>query len=197
MVWFIYLSLFFDTQEVPGATEVRKGKSFKKNICGWAMQDWLWARLSRSSGKCFSGLACEMFHFLGTGEILNPQLKIHRSINAHSKPSSKIQWSFGKCCSEWLLCGSILRQQQKFKLAQEPLFSSVLLVLVCYQHSPLQGAPACREWAQSHQFRLAPVSPGTGASFAKMFSSLNMFVELMGIRHLTYLDAAINAARHV
>lgn len=87
--------------------------------------------------------------------------------------------------------GSILSQQQKFKSAQEPLFSSVLLVLVCYQRSPLQGAP------QSHQFRLALVSPGTGGSFAEMFSSLNMFVELMGIRHLTYLDAAINAARHV
>jgi len=42
-----------------------------------------------------------------------------------------------------------------------------------------------------------PVSSGSGASFAKMFSSLNRLMELMGIRHLTYLDAAINAARHV
>lgn len=31
--------------------------------------------------NCCSGLVCEMFHFLRTGGILNPQLKTHRTPN--------------------------------------------------------------------------------------------------------------------
>lgn len=35
--------------------------------------------------KCCSGLACEMFHFLGTDGILNPQHKTHRTPNQTPK----------------------------------------------------------------------------------------------------------------
>lgn len=81
-----------------------------------------------------------------------------------------------------------------FGVAQEPVFSSVLLVPVV---PALPTAGALQGVSPVTPAQTAPGSPGTGASFAEMFSSLNIFVELMGIRHLTYLDAAINAAGDV
>lgn len=78
-----------NTQEVPGVTEVRKGKSFKKKYLR------LWSRLGcagltvgkalQELKKCCSGLACEMFHFLGTDGIPNPQLKTHSTPNQAPK----------------------------------------------------------------------------------------------------------------
>lgn len=152
--------------------------------------------------KCCHDLACEILAFLGTDRILNAQ-ETHwvRNLNAHSEPSTKIRWPFCKYCSEWISCGSSLSQQQNLKSAQEPLFTSVLLVLLYGSYHPTPGSIGLsfrsRKRVQAHQFDRGTSSSGSGASFAKMFSSLKMLMELMGIRHLTYLDAAINAARHV